>query len=352
MKAETAPLYPPESRTILHVAECYEGGVGRAIRNIARITPHHTHLLLARGAAVQDDMHLFHQVLELPSNHLRAISTVQLETRKLKPDVVHAHSSWAGLYTRLLPLPYPVVYEPHCYAFEDNTRSAPFRAAFWLAEHLVSYRTSSVLTLSRREAALAARLNTRMSVHSLPNIPTLPVVSPSQAAARPFTRSVYMIGRAAPQKDPEYFIKVAREVRRRLDNVEFVWVGDGEPSLLQLLQRHEIRVTGWLDSARMAQVLGHAGTYVHSASYEGFPLSVLDAASQGVPVIARKIPCFEETPLICAATPKILAEIVVEALTNIEKRNAIIARGYELLTFMNEHKQVEALQRAYAENRS
>lgn len=339
-------------RTILHVTECYEGGVGRAIRNIVRILPHETHLLLARGSGISMDAHLFDHVTDLPANPVHAFKTVQTVTRKLNPHVVHAHSSWAGFYTRLLPLPSPVVYEPHCYAFEDVTRRKAFRALFWFAEYLASHRTASVLTLSPREERLANQLNASTPVHSLPNVPTLPVLPPLTNTGRPSNRSVYMIGRAAPQKDPLFFVQVTQEVRCLLDDVEFVWIGDGELSQIDLLERHDIRVTGWLEQAEIAQELRQAGVYVHSAAYEGFPLSVLDAASQGVPIVAREIPCFDGTSLVRAQSPLDMAHKVVEALTDMDVRESVVARGYELLKYMNETNQVKALERAYAECRS
>lgn len=348
----TEELSPPDRsspRTILHVTECYQAGVGRAIRNIVRILPHETHLLLARGSAVSTDAHLFARVMELPANPVHAFRAVQTVTRNLGPDVVHAHSSWAGFYTRLLPLPFPVVYEPHCYAFEDVTRWAPFRALFWFAEYLASHRTASVLTLSPREERLANQLNASTPVHFLPNVPTLPVLPPPTDTGKLYKHSVYMIGRAVPQKDPLFFIQVAQEVRLLLNEVSFIWIGDGENKQIEVLERHGIRVTGWLEQAQIVQELGRAGVYVHSAAYEGFPLSVLDAASQGVPVLVRDIPCFDGTSLIREQSPFHLAHRVVEVLTDIQEREAVVARGYKLLEHMNESNQVRALKRAYAE---
>lgn len=341
---------PP--RTILHVTECYEGGVGRAIQNIVRILPHETHLLLARGSGISTDSHLFAHVADLPANPIHALQAVQSVVRELNPEVIHAHSSWAGFYTRLLPLPLSVVYEPHCYAFEDTTRRASFRAMFWIAEYLASHRTASVLALSEREKMLATRLNARTPVQSMPNVPTLPVLAPNVALENNRKRSVYMIGRAAPQKDPMYFVRVAEEVRRLENDVDFVWIGDGEQKYIQLLKEHDIYVTGWLEQAGIAQELSQAGVYVHSAAYEGFPLSVLDAASQGVPIVVRDIPCFDGTSLIRQRSPLDVAIKVVEVLTNTQVRASVIDRGYELLEHMNEDNQVQALERAYAECRS
>ncbi|WP_180814715.1 glycosyltransferase [Kocuria flava] len=161
--------------------------------------------------------------------------------------------------------------------------------------------------------------------------------------------SVYMIGRAAPQKDPLFFVHVVQEMRRLLDNVEYVWIGDGDPKQIELLKRHDIRVTGWLDQGQMTKELSRAGAYIHSAAYEGFPLSVLDAASQGVPIIARDIPCFEGTPVVRHHSPIDLAHKAVDVLTDLEERKFVIARGYELLNHMNESNQAKALERAYAE---
>lgn len=340
---------PAPLRTILHVTECYEGGVGRAIRNIVRILPDDVHLLLARGSGIGTDAHLYACVTALPDGPLSALVAVQKVTRRLSPDLLHAHSSWAGIYTRLLPLPVPVVYEPHCYAFEDTNRGRVFRSLFWLAEYWASRRTASVLTLSPREALLARRVSASTPIYYLPNAPTLPVVPPAIALDKTFTQSMCMIGRAAAQKDPGYFVRVADEVRRHVPNVECTWIGGGEPGYIELLESSGIRVTGWLEPAEVARELDHAGVYVHSALYEGFPLSVLDAASQGVPVIARDIPCFNDTPLVRGQAPQDVAEKAIAALTDPQTRLSVINRGYALLEHMNEANQMNALEHAYTE---
>nr|WP_269433315.1 glycosyltransferase [Kocuria polaris] len=290
-------------------------------------------------------------MVRLPSNPAQAIRKIRAVTRNLTPDVVHAHSSWGGFYARTIPLPSSVVYQPHCYAFEAPNRSWVERAAFWAAEYVVSHRTSSVLTLSKHEMDLAIRLNAKIPAYHLPNVPTLPVLSPEVANARPYTKSVYMIGRVTPQKDPEFFISVANQVRQRLKDIEFVWIGDGETEQVEKLQAKGIRVTGWLSADALTAELSTAGVYLHTASYEGFPLSVLDAASQGVPIIARSIPCFNGTPLLQARDPKKLARHVIDALTNQHTRSSVIEHGYSLLKSMNEQAQTDALNIAYENSR-
>lgn len=339
-------------RIILHVTECYEGGVSRAIRNIVRLMPMDKHLLLGSGMDIATDTRLFDMTENLPHNPMSAVKKIRTVIRSLKPDVVHAHSSWGGFYTRLIPLNRPVVYQPHCYAFEDITRPGPVRAIFWIAEYFASYRTASVLALSPHEMTLANKLNSSTTVHSVPNVPTLPVLERTGTEQQLSRRSVYMIGRAAPQKDPRYFTEVVEEIRQILNDVEFVWIGDGEPKYLGLLERHGVRVTGWLEREEIAQELRCAGVYVHSAGYEGFPLSVLDAASQGVPVVTRDIACFEGTPLLQMDSARQMAMKTVELLTDPKKRASVIARGYELLDHMNEPNQVKALDHAYEECRS
>lgn len=348
--------YPPacerSPRTILHVTECYEGGVSRAIRSIIRLMPQDVHLLLGAGKDLESDVDGFAFAEPLPSNPVQAVKKIQTVTRKLAPDLVHAHSSWGGFYARTIPLPCPVVYQPHCYAFEAPNRNRLARVAFWAAEYVVSHRTSSVLTLSQHEKDLARRLNAKVPTHYLPNVPTLPALPRESADARQPKNSVFMIGRVAPQKDPSFFLNIVEHVRQRADNVEFVWIGDGENEQVEELERAGVRVTGWLGSNAMADELSTAGVYLHSASYEGFPLSVLDAASQGVPIVARGIPCFAGTPLLQAGTPDELAAHVVDVLSSQAIRSSVVGRGYKLLESMNEEAQREALDLAYERSRS
>jgi glycosyltransferase involved in cell wall biosynthesis len=88
--------------------------------------------------------------------------------------------------------------------------------------------------------------------------------------------------------------------------------------------------------------LDGADYYVHSASYEGFPISILDAAARGLPVIARSIDALTGSEAYQVKT----AADVVDALERSELQYAfrvkLIERSVRILDAMNEDNQEKA----------
>lgn len=192
-----------------------------------------------------------------------------------------------------------MLYEPHCLKFTDPGSSTGYRAFYWLAERVLGPRTDTFVVLSPQEDRLARRLAPRARRVMLPNAPQEGLAPPPSAR----DRTVVMSGRIAPQKAPAWFAEAARTAQRLDPSVEFRWIGDGDPDQRAELTDSGVIVTGWLDRDQLGDELARAGVYLHSASYEGFPISVLDAAACGTPIVVRDIEAFEGTSLRRTATP-------------------------------------------------
>lgn len=323
---------------ILHVTDCYSTGVGRAIDSIVALTPEHQHHLLWAG---DDDPGQagFASARALPRGLPLRVRAVRRAVTRTGSDIVHAHSSRAGVYARLTKLDARVLYQPHAYKLLDPTLPRHARAAITLVERLLGPRTDAVLVLSKQERALAARLSPDATHVLLPNVPSLaPAVSPApafHARVRP-APVVVMAGRVSPQKDPGYLVAVAELLGRHSPDVTVRWLGGEEdPQLSTQLRAAGVEVTGWLAREDLVTALGEAGVYLHSAAYEGFPLSVLDAAACGLPVIVRDIPAFAGTPLTRVTRPEDAAATALEVLRGGDAWRTARTGAEELLTSMD-----------------
>lgn len=330
---------------ILHVAECYEAGVGHAVDTIARIRSQDVNYLLYAGTRRPSDR--FESSQPLASGFINRIRDIRAAVRAHQPDIVHLHSSWAGVYGRLAFLDVPVVYQPHCFKFDDPTLSRLKALVFRKAEGILGRVTSVVLALSRHEAKLAKAINPSTQCVLLPNAPTVPLAR-ARKKLRPDTpQRIVMVGRLSPQKDPALFAELAVAVRGVHPATEFIWIGDGDPTLRSQLESAGIHVTGWLASADLTKTLDSSDCYVHTAQYEGFPLSVLDAAARGLPIVAKSIPAFEGTGLLQGATVQTITEHVARVLSDSHYFEHVIDVNTLLLGEMNETKQEQALETAY-----
>ena len=108
-----------------------------------------------------------------------------------------------------------------------------------------------------------------------------------------------------------------------------------------------VEVTGWLEDLELQSRLGNAALYFHSAQYEGFPLSVLDAASLGIPIIVRNLPSFDGTPLTQISSVEEASQKILEALAQPSVMAQYEQQRKELLETMTPEAQRNSLYRAY-----
>jgi glycosyltransferase involved in cell wall biosynthesis len=343
---------------ILHVTQVYAGGISRAITSLVELLPEAEHHLLWAGNEEPDSSIPYasvHTMPQSPKAMLTAIKRVREVVTEIQPDVVHAHSSFGGVYARLAKLDAPVFYEPHCYKFDDGQQSAPMRAAFRLAEKALARRSARTVVLSPHEEALARSLDAQASTHFLPNVATIEPSEEFPATGFATNRSVFMIGRLTGQKDPAYFADVAAATRRLAPDVSFRWIGDvdGEDDgsgeeIRRRLTDVGVEVLGWLTGDRLAEELARPALYFHSAHYEGFPLSLLDAAVFEHPLAVRAIPTFDGMGIPEAKSPADAARLIVEILDGGQARRRAIAAAHYLNETMNRDAQRDALLALYS----
>jgi glycosyltransferase involved in cell wall biosynthesis len=291
----------PDGMRILHVVEKYRSGVGSAIAQYTRSVPDMEHFLLS-GTAVDAEGDLAEQAsfagtYLMDGSLVAKVRRIREVVAELRPDVVHAHSSHGGAFARLAIRSgrHPIVYTPHCFAFERQDVSRPARTAFRVIEAALAVNTTVVAACSRRELALSAALGVRRPpVVLVPNIAPAGAERPAEVAGRPAT--VVGGGRISPQKDPAFFARAVQALRREEPALRAVWLGDGDPAVRATLELAGVEVSGWLPRSAVVRELGQAALYLHSALWEGFPLMVAEAVALGVPTLVRPVPSFEEVP--------------------------------------------------------
>ncbi|MGP5614025.1 glycosyltransferase [Corynebacterium variabile] len=321
---------------ILHVTDCFHGGVATAVDQYARLTPEHEHLLLANNARGSDapaqrTPGVFLTDLELPASTVTAVRVVRDAVRAYRPDVVHAHSSFAGAYVRTAAaldrvLPgreaRPVLYTPHSFAFERADIPTWKRSLFRGMEKALYPLTSVGVPCADREGELMTELNSRFGR----NVPVIVVpnvllddhlaVPDSWAPTDPPT--VGVVSRVTPQRDPAFFVETAERIRASLPDVRFTWIGDGDgkdASLTDLLAEADIEVTGWLTGEKLRRRISELSLVIHTARWDGFPMSVLEVRRIGVPLLVRDIPALQECPATARfGTPEEAAEKALNIL--------------------------------------
>ena len=291
-------------RKILHVTEVSGAGTAIAIESFSRNTPQYEHHEASPGLAGKLTRGNISLYLDMPEGHFQRIAYIRNLVASTNYSLIHAHSSFAGAYARIAfsSKIIPIIYSPHCFAFERQDVSKILQYAYLYLEKLFIRRTSAIAACSQREASLARELNPNTYVTFVPNI-AFPIPqhlenwvwkNPKSSA----TASVAMVGRLSHQKDPAFFLSTVRNLRDKGINVTAIWFGGGDKAQTELLGKNNIEVTGWIDSKSIFdRLVSLNAIYLHTALWEGMPLSLLEAVKLGCPVIMRNIPAFHEIAL-------------------------------------------------------
>jgi glycosyltransferase involved in cell wall biosynthesis len=304
---------------VLHVTEAMGGGITSAVAEMVAATPAQRHELLytRRGSFDTGDLDTagFSAIAEV-GNRWQLFTALRRQVRADPPDVVHLHSAWAGLLGRLVcSLPAQrILYSPHSFWFERSSAPRLLRALARMVERLLVRRTGCFVAVGPYEAEEARALGGRTIL--VPNVVRLgdlpPEVRPS-SGERP---QIVMVGRLAPQKDPRFFREVVRALRQDLMlDIQASWIGAGDEQEARALEAEGIEVTGWLSRPEVLQRLRTCSIYVHTAAWEGNPMTVLEAAACGAPIVARSIPSLTALGFPQELnTPRDVAARVAEAL--------------------------------------
>lgn len=285
-----------------------------------------------------------------------AFRALYARLRVLRPDVVHTHTAKAGFLgrtaCRLLRLPCLHTYHGHVL---DGYFSHPFTVALTHLEQLLASNhhhqaltPTQVLDLSR-----CFRIGRPTTWHSLP-VPVQPVKPQPyvdwSAALRRRTPVVGFLGRLAPIKDIDLFLDTLA-VLSHTRPIQGLICGDGQQREQAEFRAAElglrVHFTGFIPAA---EALAQMDVLLMTSRNEGQPLSAIEAASAGVPVVAPPVGGLADLirwqgVVGADRTPEALAAEVGRLLADPEHRQRTTAAGRRLAARLTP----EALAPAYVE---
>lgn len=268
-----------------------------ALRSRARLTvvAGEEDVLLAEARARGVDTRVVPelQVPLHPARDLRALLALTRLLRELRPDLVHLHSSKAGLLGRVAArgVGVPAVFTAHGWAFTEGVSRSRQRLAL-LAERLVAPWTDRVITVSAYDLALA------LARRLLPPERVVPIhngISPlgprgsgeDHGPGAPL-RAI-MVARFSDQKDQPLLIRAAAQV----PHLELWLVGDGERRAEAEALARGLGLAGRVqflgDRDDVPELLAGADLFCLSTHYEGLPISILEAMRAGLPVLSTRV---------------------------------------------------------------
>ena len=226
--------------------------------------------------------------------------------RKLKPTIVHTHSSKAGILGRIaawlagVPV---IIHSIHGFGFTPYQGPVLRRVLIGM-ERVVGRITTRFFCVSEanRRMGIATGLfqdgrctviRSGIDLSAIRQLRVDVAVKKRDLGLDLEQPVVGMIAPLKPQKAPLDFIRVAGVVHRLRPDVQFLLVGDGElrgaveAELDRLGLREAVRMLGWRrDDAEIMRCLN---VFVLTSLWEGLPRVYLEALASGVPVVGTRV---------------------------------------------------------------
>jgi len=316
----TEALGSPHGLKVVHVAEFIKGGIATYLEAL---------LPLQAGAfgaanlfAVLPASHCAGLQLGIDANLIRfdnsgsrlantfrlAIATCKLVIR-IKPDVIHIHSTFAGAVLRpllaLLRCRAKIIYCPHGWAF-DRESPGLIKGLTRTIERILARFCHAIVCISQHEvaAARASRIEEQKLVLVRNGISraaprTTAIAAPPQWRAGKLR--LLFVGRLDRQKGIDVLFRALQELRE--DAFALII---GAPTLRDFATPAAVDNStslGWMSGPQIETYYRSADVLLVPSRWEGFGLVAVEAMRAGLPVVASNVGG--------------LAEIVADGLTGV-----------------------------------
>lgn len=344
---------------ILHVAQA-AGGVDRYIRMLLKYLDKEKfeNILVCSQDFNEEDykglVDYFEQVemtRAIGSNDLKAIKSVRTLIKKYNPDIVYAHSSKAGAIARVADIGFKnhCVYNPHGWAFNMRC-SAKKRAVYTAIEKIAAPFCDKIICISdaEKQSAIDKKICKENKLQVIFNgvdiegyengqhgvIKKRDLNIPEEAFA------VGMVGRMSPQKAPDIFIKMAKQVKDKVPNAHFIIVGNGEQEteIREYAEDNDfsesLHITEWVDNPMSYVEIFDVACLL--SRWEGFGLALPEYMMAGKPIVASRVDAIpnvirngENGLLVEADDANGASEAVLQIYQEDDLRDRLVTQGLE-----------------------
>lgn len=228
-----------------------------------------------------------------PRRDLLALIALVRAFRRLKPDLVCAHTAKAGWLARIAArmLGIPSTFTPHGWSIIDRG-TLQVKSFYLWAERLAAAFGTRIINVCHYERDLAANFRVAAPealdvVHN--GVADLPLARTAQVSANP--PRLVMIARYEPQKDHVTLLHALAGLQDLPWRLSLVGEGALEPvvrNIIQLLNLED-RVELLPGDSPIDDVLLASQIFVLSTKFEAFPISILEAMRAALPVVATNV---------------------------------------------------------------
>lgn len=218
---------------------------------------------------------------------------------RIRPDVIHLHSSKAGYIGRVaawLCGYRNVIYSPHAFAFLGYS-GFPRRTVFLLAERILGRLTRKLVAVSESEKGEAVSNAIMLPEDIVVAQNALPATEPAGKPRNGEITRIGFFGRLERQKGCETLIRAIPAIVKDFPQIRVEIAGDGSlRNALETLARRlcpsSIVFSGPCENAR--EFFDRIDLLVLPSLWEGNPYTLWEAVRHRIPFIASDIPAHRE----------------------------------------------------------
>lgn len=285
------------------------GGAPLVVKLLATRTQANTAVACGTGGRLidelqQEDIPVFEQPsLQSPPDPVadaRAFADLYRLLRRESFDLVHCHSTKAGLLGRLAArfAGIPTIFTVHGWGFYNTgyDRAAPVIA---YGERALARITDAIVCVAEndlvegRNRGIVEHTETTVIHNGIPSLssPQNRLTLAEEADIKPNSLVIGTIARLDPAKNPIEILRVGGELQQRGHEVELIMIGDGP--LAERCERYadkhniDVHFLGFYMRAR--ELLEDFDVFLMPSRFEGFPITVLECLHAGVPVVAYDV---------------------------------------------------------------
>lgn len=286
---------------VLHVTDCLNAGISTALESIFSTELSHEHQILYdfHSDAPLSIPSLGNENSCSPKNifwgngYFAKYINLKKVIRNFQPNIIHAHSTLAGIYVRVFAPRQNIYYSPHCFAFQRLDLPVIIRKALYLLEYSLDHFTnvrvahwpieeSIFLTFPRKLKTLRKPL---FDIQELIRVQEKRTTTPRPERTNE-TFVVGFVGRVRPQKDPEIFANISKILCD--DDIVLIWVGQGDKKLERILKDANVEIVPWASKSRKHELFQEMDCLIVPSLWESGPLVLFEALSEGVPALLRR----------------------------------------------------------------
>ena len=278
-------------------------GKGFLVTVVRRKNYVHDNLSSYKGVSLYDIPNIKKKSFEAIIHTLRAIWAAKW---KLHADIVHIHAIGPAILTpiaRILRMKVVFTHHGPDYDREKWGKAAKFMLRF--GERMGCTFANEVIVISNVINDIIKRKYNRLDAHLIHN-GVAPAIFKNDTVylnelEAESQKYIFAMGRFVPEKNFHFLIDAFTSLKQ--SEYKLIIAGDADiedeysRNLKQQAKKAGVILTGFIKGSKLQTLLSNAALFVIPSSHEGLPISLLEAMSYGLPVLASDIPANKEVSL-------------------------------------------------------